>query len=410
MSQGQLRRAPDDGDKPVRQLERRLLQAVRLAAVNHVADASAHAFDVLGKVQGFGDQGVGRVRAMRLPKGLQIQRRWQAARVPDFKPVGKQHDLHAGGAGVVAVGNGIDDGLRDDFRRNLIGHGRLRAECTGAHGEVDFGQDEVHRLVHQFEQVALVHLIERNGLLPLGAVEVGALHFRAVDEPLRLLAKQQHGGVGGVAISEQAQLGQHGFRGGIFRQREVARTARGAQEALDTVGRNVVQRGITAHAGVKWGGAQLAMLLQVVHQRGVHRRMQVGVVGKAPADHFIAGTGNQRLHLEVLAAIAFALDVDEARLAQFGCAVELMFGRRDALCILIAILVAKQRQIDIAGCHFVQVGHAGRLILCRKLLKQERFKKTAQQRVIAQIVGERGPFGRKLLLHAADKDALHEAS
>jgi hypothetical protein len=50
---------------------------------------------------------------VRLAKGLEGQGRGQRAGISDLKPNRKQHYLHAGGTGVVAVNDGIDNRFGD---------------------------------------------------------------------------------------------------------------------------------------------------------------------------------------------------------------------------------------------------------------------------------------------------------
>ena len=103
----------------------------------------------------------------------------QAAGVPDLHPIGEHHHLHAAIAGVVAVGDGVDDRFADHFRRNLIGGGGLGGGGAGAHSKAQAGEHKIHGLIHQLKHRALEHLIGRDRLGYGGAVEVGGLHLAA---------------------------------------------------------------------------------------------------------------------------------------------------------------------------------------------------------------------------------------
>ncbi len=50
---------------------------------------------------------------------------------------GKKHHLNTGGAGVVAVGDGVDDRLGDNFRRYFIRYRHLRAKGASTDGKVN---------------------------------------------------------------------------------------------------------------------------------------------------------------------------------------------------------------------------------------------------------------------------------
>jgi len=197
------------------------------------------------------------------------------------------------------------------------------------------------------------------------------------------------------------------IRFGIFGQREIARVACGAQEAADVIGGKIGRRGITANAGVERGGAQQFVRLQIVHQGGVNGREQAGAVGKAAANQFIAGTGDERPHFCVFVVIVCAFDVNEPWLLQLGCALEFLFRGRDALRIFKAVVVAKQPQIDVAGGYFVQIHLIAAAVGRGQVFKYKNIKETPQQRVAAQVVAQRGTLMGKFLLYAADEDALH---
>jgi hypothetical protein len=60
----------------------------------------------------------------------------------------------------------------------LVGDRRLDALRARADREIQLRHDEVHGLVDEFEDRALVDLIGGNRFGNLGAVEVRAFHFR----------------------------------------------------------------------------------------------------------------------------------------------------------------------------------------------------------------------------------------
>ena len=85
----------------------------------------------------------------------------------------------------------VHDGLRDNFFRNLIGHRSPYALGARTYRKREFAQHEVYRLVDKLEGSALVDLIVGYRLGDLLAMEVGALDFGRVQEPLRCLSEQE---------------------------------------------------------------------------------------------------------------------------------------------------------------------------------------------------------------------------
>jgi hypothetical protein len=176
------------------------------AQVNHVQRAGARFFNVAGQEQGLGNAraaGDGCVRAAQVVHG---ELRRQFAGVPDFEPVGKQHDLNGGVGGVVAVGHSVDDGFGHGFAGQLIAHRGLRPCGSCAHGAGYFGQAEVQRLIDQLKHRAFVDLVRGDGLADLRAVEVHALEFRAGQKTLWGLAKEQNCRMAGLPGIQQVQV------------------------------------------------------------------------------------------------------------------------------------------------------------------------------------------------------------
>ena len=92
-------------------------------------------------------------------------------------------------------------------------------------GEVDLGEHEVQRLVHELEDVAFVNLVGRDGLGHFRPVEVGALDLGGNQETLRLATEEEHSGVGRAAGVQEVQVREQLGRAGGFGQREAARMA-----------------------------------------------------------------------------------------------------------------------------------------------------------------------------------------
>ena len=138
----------------------------------------------LGKERVGGDGGVGAGQA------VQAQRWTQLAGVPDLQPVGKKHHLDAGIAGVVAVGNGIDQGLGHHRLGDLVAHRRLRSLFPRTHRAIELGHDKIHRLIGQLKDRTLVDVIGGDRLAQFGTVKMGAFHLRGEEEALRRRAEE----------------------------------------------------------------------------------------------------------------------------------------------------------------------------------------------------------------------------
>lgn len=79
------------------------------------------------------------------------------------------------------------------------------------------------------------------------------------------------------------------------------------------------------------------------------------------------------------------------------------FGRRYALCILIAILCSEYAKIDMAcGC-LSEIRFLSGNLRCWQVLEDKRHKKLAQQCVCTDIVAKLPTFPFKLPLDTADK-------
>ncbi len=237
--------------------------------MDHVADAGAHALDVFGEIHGLGKQRVVRDGGVRAAQFFDGQGGRQGTGIPNFQAVLEEHDLHAGVAGVVTVHDGVDDGLGDNLLRDFVFRRHLGAVLAGADPEIDFGEHEILGLVHEVEDRALVHLIGRDGLGHFIAVEVGALDLGRDEEPLRLFAEQQHGGVGRPSLVEQVEVGQHFMRRGVPRQREIAPTTGQSEKAGDLVRVQIVEGSVPAKRGIKGPDADQFALFEDPDQTGV---------------------------------------------------------------------------------------------------------------------------------------------
>ena len=212
----------------------RVWQTGLFATGDHVEDAAAGFFSVASQEHRVGDERIAGDGSVRRAKRLGCEWKRKFSGIPDFKPVGEEHDLHAGVAGVIAGGDGVDNGLGNGFAREFIFDRRLRpkrarADCTAG----DFGHHEVNGLVHEFKNRAFVNLVRRNGLANLRTVEVHALNFGSEQEALGLAAKKdEDGGVSRLAGVEQVEMGQRLGWWGIFAERVLPLATKQCRETI----------------------------------------------------------------------------------------------------------------------------------------------------------------------------------
>ena len=105
---------------PAALAELRSGQAVGFAEGNHVDRPGAGLFDVAGKKERFGNERVMRDRGVGMAKGFRSQGRGELAGIPNFQTVREEDDLDGGVGGVVAVGDGVDDGFCDSLARQFV--------------------------------------------------------------------------------------------------------------------------------------------------------------------------------------------------------------------------------------------------------------------------------------------------
>ena len=196
-------RPSDRGDKTISKRKLWFGKSSVSALPNHVASTGAHALDILGQVERFGEQGIAGDGTMGMAEFVEGERGREGAGVPDFEAVGKQHDLNAAVAVVITVSNGVDDGLGHYFARNFVFDRGLRAMFAGADAEVDFGHHKINRLVDQFKGGAFINLMGRNRFGNLGAVEVGAFDFGGCVKRCGYLPKSKMAALVGAPSSSR---------------------------------------------------------------------------------------------------------------------------------------------------------------------------------------------------------------
>ena len=249
---------------------------------------------------------------MRLTQLLQGQRRRESSGIPHFQAVCEQHDLHAAIVRVIAVSHGVDDCLGHHFHRDFVRPGRPCALRSGADRSVYLTEHEISRLIDQIERRALVNLIRRDGLGDLGSMEMSAPYFGGNQESLRLLSKQQHGGIRDPITVQQIQVLQQLPRRRPLRKWELANVACRADELRHPLEVEIIHRGVAARSPVKWPPADHLPGFQILYQRCVHACLQFRDGVESLPDQSRLSLGYQRLHFRVSRAVTDDLQEDKA--------------------------------------------------------------------------------------------------
>ena len=103
---------------------------------------------------------------------------WKPSRISHLQSIGEQHHLDAGMRCIVSMSHCIHNCLKHNLFRNLVGGRDADVQMPCANGEIDFGEDEIHRAVHYVEQRSFVNLHGGDRFLHASAVEMCAFYFR----------------------------------------------------------------------------------------------------------------------------------------------------------------------------------------------------------------------------------------
>src|SRR3954447_3802998 len=89
--------------------------------------------------------------------------------------------------------------------------------------------------------------------------------------------------------------------------------------------------------------------------------------------------------------------------------VELALRRRDARGVLEAVLSSEHAHVNRRPLHLGEKRLARFTVRRRQIFEKEDFEVLTEKLVAADVIAKHLPLGRKLLLHAADEDALLHA-
>ena len=149
------RRRPNCHYKPSNDGKLQIRQVHLDISADHVQMSCSHAFDVLGQIHGLCKQGVAGHRCVLNRSFSTVSSGASLPGFPYLQPTRKECDLHAAIARIVAMRQGIDNGLNYDFLWNLISYRCLNALCPRAHRQHDFAQHKIQCLTDQVVCITL---------------------------------------------------------------------------------------------------------------------------------------------------------------------------------------------------------------------------------------------------------------
>ena len=149
------RRRPNCHYKPSNDGKLQIRQVHLDISADHVQMSCSHAFDVLGQIHGLCKQGVAGHRCVLNRNFSTVSSGASLPGFPYLQPTRKECDLHAAIARIVAMRQGIDNGLNYDFLWNLISYRCLNALRPRAHRQRDFAQHKIQCLIDQVVCITL---------------------------------------------------------------------------------------------------------------------------------------------------------------------------------------------------------------------------------------------------------------
>jgi hypothetical protein len=130
------------------------------------------------------------------------------------------------------------------------------------------------------------------------------------------------------------------------------------------------------------------------------------VVAKRRRTREVSAWADQGEHARIAAGVVGGLEKDQAGLAAFASPLEFPLCRRKPIGINAAVLAAEQAHVELATVDQAQIEVVGAAVAGGQVFKQHRLEEAPQQGIPLQEVAQGQAFGRELLLHAADEDAV----
>ena len=127
----------------------------------------------------------------------------KSAGIPDFKAISKEPDFDRGMAVIIAMGNGVDNGLTNCIGRKFVSGGGNIAFRAGTHSTVDFGQHKVAGLISLFKKVSGVNLLGAKRTAIASTVTMDAFCLGGTVKPLGGRTEKKDSRVRGVAVFKQ---------------------------------------------------------------------------------------------------------------------------------------------------------------------------------------------------------------
>ena len=131
-----------------------------------------------------------------------------------------------------------------------------------------------------------------------------------------------------------------------------------------------------------------------------------GAGGEAASYQGGFGLTDQGEHARIAAGVVGGLEKDQPGFAALAGPLKFPLCRRKPLGIDAAVFAAEQAHIQLALVHQMQVEVVGAAVAGGQVFEQHRLEEAPQQRIPLQEVAQGQAFGRELLLHAAEEDAV----
>lgn len=235
----------------------------------------------------------------------------------------------------------------------------MRTLSAGSDPEVDFREHKVFGLIDQFEKCAFVDLVGGNRFADFGAVKMGALHFGAEQEALRLFSEQKNGRMGRASVVEQVEMREHVLRRRVLWERKIAPAASLHEKPRDFVEIQIAEGRVSAVARIKGRKTDQFVRFQHFDQTRVYGRDQFLAGVEAAADEFAACRADEVHHFGMPGVVGVPLNENQTFLAGCRRRIEFPMGWRKTVGVLPAVLISEQGQINVAPRDFVQIDLVG---------------------------------------------------
>jgi hypothetical protein len=203
---------------------------------------------------------------------------------------------------------------------------------------------------------------------------VDALGLGSSMKPLRVGSKKEDGSIGRFPLFHQIEVGEQGLSRGVGFEREGAFPSGGFQKPLDTFTGQMMKRGLVTRRCVKGGHMERSFALKIVNKAGIDLCRQGTGFAHTATDELATGFLDQDFHFAGPLLLIGTPDVYEPGLPEFTCIVVLSLGGRDAVFVLITVIITEDSQVNVTALYLLKVNLIGPPIFSRKSLKKKNLR------------------------------------